>query len=222
MTPGNGPDAIFFDVDGVLIDSMQVKAEAFAQTFGDLPEARDQVMAYHHANGGVTRSEKIAQLFAMLFQRRPSDEELRDRVEAYATAVLDGVIAAQEIPGARAALQAWSEKAELHAVSATPHDELLHIFRRRGITEFFTSINGWPPAKGLMVGSIISEREYHPTGCLMVGDSREDQKAAQANGIAFIHLCAEGTRALPDSAVVIADLTGFDAAVVSALASLEQ
>ena len=34
----NQPEAIFFDVDGVLIDSLAIKGDAFSRAFSDYPE----------------------------------------------------------------------------------------------------------------------------------------------------------------------------------------
>ena len=44
------PEAIFFDVDWVLIESLSVKGEAFALVFKDFPDDCDSIIDYHLAH----------------------------------------------------------------------------------------------------------------------------------------------------------------------------
>jgi len=52
--------AVFFDFDGVILDSVDVKTDAFVAIFrGYGPKIREDVVKYHHENGGVSRMEKF-------------------------------------------------------------------------------------------------------------------------------------------------------------------
>ncbi len=52
--------AFFFDFDGVITDSVEVKTRAFAQLFKAFgPEIQEKVVAHHRANGGMTRKDKF-------------------------------------------------------------------------------------------------------------------------------------------------------------------
>jgi HAD superfamily hydrolase (TIGR01549 family) len=216
--PGhNQPEAIFFDVDGVLIDSLAVKGDAFSRAFSDYPEAREEIIAFHLSHGGVTRSDKITLLFRLIVGREPSAQEIADRIRQFSSSVFEGVVAAPEIPGARAALEEWSGKVALHAVSATPTDELRRIFDRRNITKFFTSVQGWPPKKESTVRYILAAHGYDPAACILVGDSREDLHAALAAGVSFIQISQPAESKFDESDVVIGDLRGLTAAVKVAM-----
>ena len=209
----NQPEAIFFDVDGVLIDSLAIKGDAFSRAFSDYPEAREEILAFHLSLGGVTRSEKITRLFRLIVGREPSTQEVSDRMRQFSSSVFEGVVAAPEIPGAYAALKEWSEKVPLHAVSATPTDELRRILDRRNIAKFFTSIHGWPPEKGSTVREVIAMRGYRSSACILVGDSREDLHAAIATNVQFIQVSPLAASKFDESDVVISDLLGITAAV---------
>lgn len=211
------PDAIFFDVDGVLIDSMDIKAEAFAGAFADRPDLRDAILALHHANGGVTRSAKIALIYRSLLGVEPTPEDIAERVAAFGDVVVTQVVAAPAIAGADDAVARWSEVAELHAVSATPHDELARIFDSRGMSARFTSVQGWPPAKADLVDATIVRRGLDRTRCVLVGDSREDQSAARSAGIAFIQVCPEGGEPFGVDVTAIPDLRALDDAISTVL-----
>ena len=53
-------DAIVFDFDGVLVESVHVKGEAFYQLYeGQGQEIQEKVLAHHLAHGGVSRFDKI-------------------------------------------------------------------------------------------------------------------------------------------------------------------
>ena len=161
----------------------------------------------------MTRSEKITRLFRLIVGREPSTQEVSDRMRQFSSSVFEGVVAAPEIPGAYAALKEWSEKVPLHAVSATPTDELRRILDQRNIAKFFTSIHGWPPEKGSTVREVIAMRGYRSSACILVGDSREDLHAAIATNVQFIQVSPLAASKFDESDVVISDLLGITAAV---------
>ena len=117
------------------------------------------------------------------------------------------------------ALEFWSARVPLHAVSATPLDELLVIFDRRGMSQYFASIHGWPPKKTELLPELVRDLGYAPQACVMVGDSAEDEAAAHAAGTLFIRVNPNEQDRSPGSGPVIADLHGLTDAI-SALAGL--
>ena len=53
-------NAVFFDFDGVIPDSVYVKTKPFAKIFRHYgPEVEQAVVDHHLANGGVSRFEKF-------------------------------------------------------------------------------------------------------------------------------------------------------------------
>jgi phosphoglycolate phosphatase-like HAD superfamily hydrolase len=215
MRGRTAPQAIFFDVDGVLIDSLGIKGEAFARAFSEFPNRRDQIVSFHLANGGVTRVEKLALIFQSVLGRKPTPDELDARVAVFAAHVVDAVIAAPEIRGAALALAKWSKRVPLHALSATPADELVHILEQRGLIDFFTSVRGWPPKKTTAVKGLLDEHGYEPDQCVLVGDSREDLNAARSARIHFVQVSRSPELDFAESRWVIRDLVGLSDAIES-------
>ena len=59
-------EAYFFDFDGVIVDSVQIKAKAFALLFESHgSQIQEKIVSHHLNNGGMTRSEKIKYYFSV-------------------------------------------------------------------------------------------------------------------------------------------------------------
>ena len=57
---------VIFDLDGVLIDSVELKGQVFAEVFSDFPSETERILALHRANGGVSRARKIKLIYREL------------------------------------------------------------------------------------------------------------------------------------------------------------
>ena len=180
------PDALFFDVDGVLIDSVRAKGQAFAETFADVPDSRKAILDFHEENGGLTRSIKIRRLHHMLVGSEISESDLQERLRRYAKLSQDTVAGAPEIAGARATLEEWSDKCHLYAVSATPTGDLHELLESRRLAGLFDDIRGWPPSKEITLLELLRQGHLRPQRCALIGDSLEDLLASKSVGVSFI------------------------------------
>lgn len=187
------PAAVFLDVDGVLIDSVDVKGDVFVKVFADFSNSAEQVLAFHRAHGGLTREIKIRQILELLGDESPSEPEVLDRVSQFTRLVVERVVQAPEIPGTHTFLQEWSNRCPLYAVSATPDEELQRIMIARGLTPFFRKVRGWPPEKSGLIGQEIASGGFDPSQCILVGDSDEDYQAAKRASVPFIFFGAPTT-----------------------------
>lgn len=207
-----GTAAVFFDVDGVLIDSVAAKGQAFADLFP--PQHRQGVLAFHFANGGLNRVDKIGRMSSEIVGVDLTDEEVRSLVDSYSSVVRELVIAADEIPGASRALASLSKWIPLHAVSAVPTEELTDVLRHRRMLSFFASVHGVPPSKSRTLASLTDQHGYLPSRCLFVGDSLHDRDAALDSGIPFVFVRATEEPAPPEAVCVLDDLRGLESWVV--------
>ena len=62
--PGQPVGAVVFDCDGVILESMRAKGDAFRQLFDGEPAHQDAIEAFHHAHGGMSRYEKFDRIYA--------------------------------------------------------------------------------------------------------------------------------------------------------------
>lgn len=180
--------AIVFDFDGVLVDSVNVKTEAYVRLFEDeKPEILQQIVTYHLENSGVSRVEKFRYYYGHLLRRHLSDKKLDELCRRFEELVLERVVRALWVPGALEALEGCRQnKLLMFIASGTPEDELRVIAQRRGLSSYFHGIYGSPAVKPEIIRSILSTHKLKPSEVLFVGDGMTDYEAAQATGTHFV------------------------------------
>jgi phosphoglycolate phosphatase-like HAD superfamily hydrolase len=203
----NGLQAVFFDVDGVLIDSVDIKGDCFVRAFSDFPDKGDQIRRWHEINGGVNREDKIRAITKEVLGKIESDDGIAKRVKDYENLVVNRVTLAPEIPGAGVALKALKGKTPIFASSATPQDELNRILTARGDAHFFTEIFGWPVTKKVAIRYVLEQYSLDPAKSVLVGDSIQDFEAAKGAGVSFILVTGKNIHPICDADRVINDLT---------------
>ena len=189
--------AFFFDFDGVLADSVEVKTRAFARLFeAHGPEVMAKVVDHHRRHSGVTRVDKFRHYYQEFLRQPLSDEELADLCRRFARLVVDEVVAAPEIPGVVPFLRHWSEKLPCFVVSATPEEEIRTIVKRRGWSAYFQEVRGAPKSKGENLKLLLTKHGLTPEQCLFFGDAESDYRAAQACGVPFLGILPDATAPL--------------------------
>lgn len=205
----DGSAAIFFDVDGVLIDSVELKGQVFAEVFSDFPSETERILALHRANGGVSRARKTKLIYRELTGKEIDCYDYARRINLFSMLISDQVIDAPEISGARKALEALDNLVWMHAVSATPVEELMQVLVKRRIHSFFRSVHGDPPEKSESVRRLLLHHGYKTQDCFLVGDAYEDEQAALTNGLTFIQVGRVDDRKLEYAALKIDSLQGL-------------
>jgi phosphoglycolate phosphatase-like HAD superfamily hydrolase len=192
---------LILDFDGVVLESVGVKTEAFVSLF---PRSmREVVLTCHRETPGLGRARKIECMFRAVFGRTPSNVEMDRLLEKFAENSLSGVLRCPEVPGLRYFLENLSG-ASVHIVSAAPEDEVRLVAEKRNFAGFFQSISGMPIKKDIHLACLLEENPERPA--LYIGDRTSDLKAATAVGIAFLGRVAEGEEnPFPSETPVIAD-----------------
>jgi phosphoglycolate phosphatase-like HAD superfamily hydrolase len=179
--------AFFFDFDGVLADSVEVKTRAFARLFEPFgPEVKARVVEHHRCHSGVTRVDKFRHYYQEFLHQPLLDEELAELCRRFNRLVVDEVVAAPEIPGAEAFLRLFVGKLPLFVVSAAPEAELQEIVRSRGWAGYFLEVRGAPRSKRENLATLLEEHTLAAGRCLFFGDAEADYLAARACGVNFL------------------------------------
>jgi beta-phosphoglucomutase-like phosphatase (HAD superfamily) len=140
--------AIFFDFDGVIAESVNVKTEAFAQLFEEYgSETVAKVVKHHLAHGGVSRFDKIRYYHEEYLGNSIDEQELSEWCRRFSDLVLEKVVSSPYVPGVVELLRNCHKKYSCFIVSGTPQEEMEHIVSRRGLRNFFAEIHGSPRTK---------------------------------------------------------------------------
>jgi len=196
-------EAFFFDFDGVLADSVEVKTEAFAKLYEPYgPEVVAQVIDHHRRHGGMTRTDKFRYYHRDHLGRDLSDEEMAELCQKFSELVVDKVVGAQEIRGAGDFLKKWCSRLSCFVISATPQEEIRQIVRHRGMMGYFDEVLGAPASKKDNLQKLLNQFHLNPSKCCLFGDAESDYRAAHACGVEFIGIVNDADspliRALPE------------------------
>ncbi len=198
--------AVFFDFDGVIAASIEVKVRAFATLFAPYgPLVQEAVVRYHRDNGGMPRKQKLRYCCEVIAGKPIDDQALARMGKTFADLVLEEVVAAPFIAGALPTLEQLREAGiPAFVVSGTPHDEMQCIVERKGLQPYFTEVHGSPRPKTEIIREILARLLYRPDQCLFIGDALADYRAASNTGLQFLGIVPEGGKSLFPAGVPIA------------------
>lgn len=178
--------SLIFDCDGVLLNSNPIKTRAFYKA--TLPYGEDaarSMVDYHLSNGGISRYEKFNYFLTEIVssgQKGPDKEEL---LEYFAREVRKGLLSCEITPGLQE-LRIGTSHAKWFVISGGNQNELHHVFKERGLEDFFDGgIFGSPDSKD----DIMSKEMGNGNICLpalFLGDSKYDYDTSLRAGVEFI------------------------------------
>ncbi len=180
-------DALFFDFDGVIADSVEVKTEAFSNLYEKHgKEVQALVMEHHRKNGGMTRRDKF-KVYHGEYLKQPLDKNGLDQLcHEFSGLAVKKVIESPEISGAEDFLKKMHKKVYCFVVSATPDEEIEMIVKSRGLEKYFTDVLGSSNSKTKNVTALLEKYHINPDKCFFFGDAESDCIASKNCNIPFI------------------------------------
>lgn len=190
--------AVFFDFDGVILDSVHVKTRAFAQMFRPFgAQIEKKVVEYHLANGGISRFEKFKYFYENFLEQTISEEKIKELSNRFSALVVQEVLKSPFIEGALETLEQLRQiNIPMFVVSGTPHEEIQYIVQKRNLSKYFVEVHGSPSKKERIIHDIITRHKFEPASSLFIGDSIEDYNSAMANGLRFLGIAPKGEKSL--------------------------
>jgi len=204
--------AIFFDFDGVIVDSNSTKTEAFRTLFGEYDaETVTKAVAHHQQHGGISRVEKIRYTHEHIIKKPLTHEELERWSAEYSKLVVEKVIAIDWIGGAQQFLVGTKGMLPIFLISGTPEEELRYIVEQRNMSGYFNEIHGSPIKKSEHIRNLLVKYQLIPGQCVFVGDALTDFNAARETGLQFIGI--QGEVDFPDGTTVLPNCKGLHLAM---------
>jgi HAD superfamily hydrolase (TIGR01549 family) len=200
--------AAVFDFDGVILESADIKTEAFRRLF----DGNERAVAHHLAHAGISRYEKFRHITTEILAQPYDEEEERRLGERFGELVLDEVLNCPFVPGAQELLRRRAAELPLFVASGTPEQELRTIVSSRGLQDAFAGVYGTPSSKGEILRQVVHEGKLKRDQVLMVGDATADLIGAREAGVRFVGRVRPGD---PDpfgdeNVAVVADLAELD------------
>ena len=178
---------VFWDFDGVIKESVQVKTNAFRElfrSFGD--EVVEKVTIHHINNGGMSRFKKIP-LYLEFSGIKPTEKIINEYCNQFAVLVEDSVINSNWVPGVQQIICNGKKQDQRYIlVTATPQAEIERILYRLKIISNFSNIFGAPVTKSDAISASLKLYNLSPKDSIMIGDSIADFEASQITGSDFL------------------------------------
>lgn len=201
-------DAIIFDFDGVLVESVDVKTRAFALLYESQgSEIVREVVGYHLQHGGMSRFEKFAYFQQNLLGKEFTKEVELELCAKFSKLVEDAVVNAPFVTGAIEFLERFHHKLNMFVASGTPDDELKRIIRKRDMDKYFKSLHGSPTSKVSIINDVLLTHDLKRSKVLMVGDAMTDYDAALRTSVNFVWRISQADAKIPEGVNTIVDLT---------------
>jgi beta-phosphoglucomutase-like phosphatase (HAD superfamily) len=203
------PEAVFFDFDGVLVESAEIKTNAFKELFKDFPEFIPSILDYHREHAGVSRYKKISWIYENIIGESLTESKLHNLANNFSHLVKQKVIEAPWVRGAIPLLHFLNEQRKCFVVSGTPEEELIEIISKRNAEGFFDDICGAPATKTENVKKLIDKFKLNAEKCVFIGDAQTDKDAADSCNMQFIaRLTSENQLVWKNSDIIkVADLS---------------
>ncbi len=177
---------IFFDCDGVLLDSNKIKTDAFYEVA--LPYGIDRAVKlknYHVNNGGISRYNKFHYFLQEICGHEASslnyDSKFQNLLREFrinSLLALKSCNSSSALHELRKALSStW------HVVSGSDQHDLIEILHHHRLNQYFASINGSPRNKFEIINSMKFRRPS-----LFIGDSKLDLRVSQDCDLDFLFL----------------------------------
>ena len=201
---------LIFDFDGVLLDTVKAKGEAFCQLFESYGEdVARRALQLHISTPGLYRQDKIRRCYRELLGREPFQNEVDVQVRRFADLCLAYALVAPWIAGAERFITSPRPERR-YIASAAPVDEVRQIVAERRMLRFFINIYGGPEKKDVILTRIRENEGVSPGQILFIGDSLSDLAAAQKSGVSFLGIShPERDNLFPPNVATLPNLRGL-------------
>lgn len=183
---------VVFDFDGVLVESNEVKRDAFRLIFEGAGVTDGFVAECLRARPDGNRFDVIRLMLERLRTARqvdstePLDHQVTKYAAAYNAICEEYAATCPEVAGAGQLLPRWASRFALYVNSATLEDPLRRVVARRGWAGYFRSVFGSPASKVENLNAILTREAAGPDEVVFVGDGSRDVRAAQSIGCRFV------------------------------------
>ncbi|MGL5057035.1 MAG: HAD family hydrolase [Fusobacteriaceae bacterium] len=188
---------IFFDFDGVILDSMSVRDFGFRKIFQKFDKNNniEEFLKYHTLNGGLSRFHKIKYFFKTYLNEDISENNILGLADEFSEIMRSELVNKKYlIKETVQFIEKNYEKYNFYIVSGSEQNELRFLCKELGLERYFKIILGSPIHKNSLVENILNEEKLNSEESILIGDSINDYEAAQVNDMNFFGFNNENLR----------------------------
>jgi len=178
---------LILDFDGVLVESVDIKTEAFRELFQGYKDKVDEIVQYHIKNHAFSRYAKFKYIYENILGKEYTSKVERDLGRRFSEIVFQKVAECPSVEGAEEFLEYFSKIYPIYLASNTPQQELERIIVKRKMKKYFKQIFGCPPGNKVdFINKAIENEHAKPNEAIYIGDMMEDYNIAKKTGVFFI------------------------------------
>ena len=181
---------LVFDCDGVVLNSNQLKIQAYydvAIQFGANEQQAQALVAHHVKLGGISRYPKFQYFLREIMQQEVTEESMHQLLSTFTNEVKRLLTNCEVAPNLAKLRQAHPD-AKWMIISGGDQNELREIFEFRNLSNLFNAgIFGSPDNKDQILARELANGNIS-TPALFIGDSRYDYQASTNAGLDFVFL----------------------------------
>lgn len=179
------------DFDGTLVESNNIKDQAFETILLEYPKHKDIMMEYHMAHNAIDRHQKFLYFVKNILKKNDDEILVRNLVERFSSLTDDLIKYCAFVKGSKLFLEKIHKKIDIYLLSATPTTNLKKILEYKQIDHFFKKIFGAPINKTEVINKLAAKQKLNHSEILYIGDTQEDLLVALETKINFIHRQSE-------------------------------
>ena len=180
------PQWIFLDFDGVIMDSMTLKLDAYCFAFKEYGFPREKIREQQLMYAGLSRSRALPIMFEALAGKPMSGKEAQRALHLFGEEDDRLREKMRFMPGSLDFLKRAHNLFPLVVVTGTPQEAIEKTIAMFELQPFFKEVCGSPPVKSEHLQSQLVKHGLKPEQALYVGDSIQDYKAANFAGMPFV------------------------------------
>lgn len=199
--------AIFFDFDGVIMDSMTLKLESYLHALDRFQFDRAEVKRLVWQYMGQSRQRILRFIHEELAGGPITDNDYQEVLALFNKHDDDSRKLMEFIPGSLEFLKSVHERFYTAVITGTPEDFILRTTAHFDLDRYFDIVRGSPDKKVDIARQLLQANQLNPAEVLFIGDGLTDQEAADAHNIRFVGRGTEESSYNPETAWrVIEDL----------------
>jgi phosphoglycolate phosphatase-like HAD superfamily hydrolase len=178
--------AIFFDFDGVIMDSMTLKLDAYCECLDGFGFARTDVDRIMRERMGQSRYRIIVEIYEQLLGKTIPPDLFETALATFNRLDEAAREKIQFLPGSLEFIRKVHADRFTAVVTGTPEEFILKTTAHHNLDQYFDIVRGSPDMKPDIVAELLRDHSIRTEESIFIGDGKTDQDAADCHGIRFV------------------------------------